>query len=636
MALGFLVACNFAAFSQEKSNAELNGDKFFFRYAYDKAIDAYSSDKQLTVSGNRNLAESYFNMGNNEQADSMYRIILNAPSQAIPEDFYNYAMVLKNQGNYVGSNGWMNTFYTAMPDDLRAKSYDKNNANLESYLLNKPNCKITKLAMNTSAQDFGTAYYNDKIVYASSNAKPKMIKRKYNWTGQPFLNLYCAEVKNGELENIEFFNKKINDKMHEGLASFSNDGSKMAYTKNNKKDYNDDDVVELQIYLSEFKNNKWSEAIPFPYNNEAYSMGHPCLSSDGMTMYFASDMPGGMGGVDLYKSSLVADGNWTVPVNLGNTINTEGDEMFPYFQESTKSLYFSSNGHFGLGGLDVFSSTSIGSSWGAVKNFGSPINSQADDFSLIFNQGANTGFFSTNRLNGLGDDDIYSFEQYSASNLNRVIVGIAKDMKGAGLKETFVSLFNPQDSLLAYVISASDGSFIFNVDKDLNFLLVGSKEKYSNGSARVSSFGEADTIYVTLLLKQDNSNVPVIDNGLTKIAKLNPIHFDFDKWNIRADAADELNKIVRVMNAYPLMEIELSAFADCRGSEEYNIILSENRAQATTQYIQNRISNPNRISGKGYGETNSVNECVCNEDGSSDCTDQEHENNRRTEFVITK
>jgi len=636
LAIGLFMGLAMPSFSQEKSNAEQNGDKYFFRYAYDKAIDAYSGSKQLTVSGKRNLAESYFNMGQDAQAEAMYVDILEVPSNAIPEDFYNYAMLLKKQGRYVGANGWMNKFAESAPNDLRAKSYVKNNSKFESYLNNDANCSILKMSMNTEAQDFGTAYYNDKIVYASSNAKPKMIKRKYNWTGQPFLNLYSASVENGQLVNREFFNKKMNEKMHEGLASFSSNGLKMAYTRNNVKDYNHDDVVELQIYVSDLTNDKWTEPLPFTYNNQEYSVGHPCLSADGTRMYFASDMPGGLGGVDLYWSDLDGNGNWKTPVNLGNSINTEGDEMFPFYEEEKRTLSFASNGHFGLGGLDVFSSILKANTWGPVENAGDPINSQFDDFSLIFNSKINRGYFSSNRFNGLGDDDIYSFERLPLKKMNKMIVGIVKDKKGSAIPETFVSLFDSQDSLLAYAISEKDGSFEFNVGTDRNFLLTGSKEKYSSGSARASSYGDQDTIFVSLTLLQDELVETPIDNGLTKIAKLNAIHFDFDKSNIRQDASEELDKIVRVLNSYPSMEIQLSAFADCRGTKEYNEVLAQSRALATTTYIQNRISKPNRVSGKGYGESRAVNDCICNDQGYSECAEKAHAENRRTEFTIVK
>jgi outer membrane protein OmpA-like peptidoglycan-associated protein len=631
----FFVAIS-SVFSQEKTSAEEKGDQLFFRYAYDKAIVSYEKAKSLTLSGERNLAECYFNMGQDANAELTYEKILNTISNALPEDFYNYAMVLKKQGRYVGANGWMNKFVESAPNDLRAKSYVKNNDQFESYLNGDAKCTITKLAMNTTSQDFGTSFYNEIIVYASSNVKPAMIKRKYNWTGQPFLNLYEAQVEGGELVKREFFNKKNNEKMHEGLASFSSNGMKMAYTRNNEKDYNHDDIVELQIYLSEFRNGKWTDAVPFAYNNEMYSVGHPCLSSDGMTMFFASDMPNGFGGVDLYKTQIDGNGNWTTPVNLGNTINTEGDEMFPFFEDAKQTLSFASNGHFGLGGLDVFSCVLNGNSWGEVFNVGAPINSQSDDFSFIFNSEKRKGYFSTNRFNGLGDDDIYSIERSVTEIRNKLIVGVVKDNKGNVIPETFVSLYDTQDSLLAYVIADNEGMFKFNVVTDRNYYLTGSKAKFSKGSARATSFGELDTIFVNLVLLQEETTVVPIDNGLTKIAKLNPIHFDFDKSEIRADAAEELDKIVKTMNAYPKMEIQLSAFADCRGTKEYNEILAQNRALATTSYIQNRISNPQRISGKGYGESRAVNDCICNDQGYSECSENEHAENRRTEFVIIK
>jgi outer membrane protein OmpA-like peptidoglycan-associated protein len=353
-------------------------------------------------------------------------------------------------------------------------------------------------------------------------------------------------------------------------------------------------------------------------------------------MFFASDMPGGFGGVDLYKSQADENGNWSVPVNLGNTINTEGDEMFPFFEDDKQTLSFASNGHFGLGGLDVFSSVFNGQVWGEVTNLGAPLNSQYDDFSFIFNSKTNKGYFSSNRLNSLGDDDIYSIERFNEIEKKKLIAGIANDKNGNPISEALVSLYDSKDSLLAYVISDIEGTFKFIVNKDKEFLITGTKEKFIKGSTQASSFGLQDTIFVSLVLLQDETNAVPIDNGLTKMAKLNAIHFDFDKSEIRKDAAEELDKIVKTMNDFPEMEIQLSAFADCRGTLEYNAALSNDRASATTNYIKNRIANPARVSGKGYGESRSTNGCVCDENGYSECSETSHQENRRTEFTITK
>lgn len=639
-----LLGFGLSAFAQEKSNKEVKGDKFFFTYSYDKAIDKYKHAKQLTVPGQRRLAESYFIMGQNAQAEETYLKLVNASNGVIAEDYFNYAMVLKNSGKYEESTIWLDKFQTMAPTDLRAISYSNNKAKFPDYLTNDSTCKIIKQSINTEAQDFGTSYYDDKIVYASSNAKPKMIKRRYNWNGQPFLNLYIADVENGQLKNPAFFNKDLNDKMHEGPASFSNGGTKMAFTRNNEKDKSKDKIVELQIFLSEFKDGKWSDAIPFVYNNTAYSVGHPFLTLDGKTMYFASDMPGGFGGTDLYKSILSENGEWLTPVNLGIMINTEGDEMFPFFEEEKQTLSFASNGHFGLGGLDIFNCALNGADWGLTVNPGAPINTQYDDYAQIFNNKSSKGYISSNRTDGSGNDDIYAFEIAPKVIVNKIIVGIAKDTQGKAIPGTFVSLLDEQDTLLAYVLADDLGAYQFSVVTDKNFELTGTKEYYLDGSIVTSSYGVEDTIVANLTLLQDEVEeevviVPedlVVDKDLAKLVKLKPIYFDFDKFNIRPDAAKELDKIVKIMNVYSTMKVELGSHTDCRGTTEYNMVLSENRAKSSVEYIQSRITNPERIYGKGYGENKLINDCKCEDDVVSNCSIQEHQDNRRTEFIIKK
>ncbi|MEY3238378.1 MAG: hypothetical protein RI883_2479, partial [Bacteroidota bacterium] len=519
-----------SAFAQEKSNKEVKGDKYFFTYSYDKAILSYKHSKQLTFPGQRRLAESYFIMGQNAQAEETYLKLVNASNGVIPEDYFNYAMVLKNSGKYAESTIWLDKFQSQAPTDLRAISYSNNKLQFPDYLTNDVDCKIIKQSINTDAQDFGTSYYNDKIVYASSNAKPKMIKRTYNWNGQPFLNLYIADVEDGQLKNPEFFNKDLNDKMHEGPASFSNGGTKMAFTRNNEKDKSKDKIVELQIFLSEFKEGKWSDAIPFVYNNTEYSVGHPFLTLDGKTMYFASDMPGGFGGTDLYKSNLSENGEWLTPVNMGILINTEGDEMFPFFEEDQQILSFASNGHFGMGGLDIFNCASNGADWGLINNPGSPINTQYDDYAQIFNSKTNKGYMSSNRTDGSGNDDIYAFEIAPKAIVNKIIIGIAKDTQGKAIPGTFVSLFDEQDTLLAYILADDLGAYQFSVVTDKNFELTGTKEYYLDGSIVTSSYGVEDTIVANLTLLQDEVEeevviVPedlVVDKDLAKLVKLKP------------------------------------------------------------------------------------------------------------------
>lgn len=634
----------FNGYSLEKSNRELKGDKHYFVYAFDKAIDMYRRTKDLTVEGQRRLAISYRNMGNNPKSEEVYAKLLAAPSGVIAEDHYNYAMVLKNSGKYDESHKWMEVFAKESPNDLRAISYLGYKNQFADYLKADPDYKVIEQSVNTDAQDFGTSYYKDKVVYASSNARPKMIKRKYNWNGQPYLNLYIAEVKDGQLKNPKFFNKDLNGKMHDGPATFSNNGTVMAMTMNNSKDKTEDKIVELQIYLATFKDDKWSDLVPFIYNNTAYSVGHPYLLEDGNTMYFVSDMPGGFGGTDIYKTTKSANNEWTKPVNLGDRINTEGDEMFPFFDEKQQMLSFSSDGHFGLGGLDIFNCLAYGTDWGFVEKPGAPISTQYDDYAMISNGDATKGYFSSNRTEGSGRDDIYAFESTKAPAIEKMISGIAKDSQGKPIPGTFITLLGEDDEIISTMTADDKGAYSFPVETDHNYEIIGNKDMYLEGNTVTNSFGTETNIIADVTLLQDkvveddeiNEEEIVVNNDLANVVKLNPIYFDYDKSNIRPDAAKELDKIVKVMNKYPNMEVELTSHTDCRGTYAYNDNLSHRRATSSIEYIKSKITNPDRISGKGLGETKLINGCACEDKVVSNCSPQEHQKNRRTEFIIKK
>ncbi len=402
--LGFCINLN----AQEKSRREVRGDKQYNVYLFDKAIKTYTRVKQLSVDGKRKLAESYHNVGNNLSAEIIYADLIQTNVGLNAEDYYNYAQVLKMNGKYPKADKSMETFCQMKPNDLRGKDFVSKRNSFPMLQNDNGTFKISYLNFNSKThQDFAASYYHDKIVFVSSRTKKAMIVRKDNWTGNSFLDMYVADIKQGQLENIMQFDRTLNRKRHEGPASFSNNFNQIAFTRNDYKGKIRKNEVNLQIYFSQFVNNKWSEPEAFYLNSKDYSLGHPCLSSDGRTMYFASDMPGGFGGVDLYVISKNDKGAWGVPVNLGSKINTEGDEVFPFYEEKNNILFFSSDGRYGLGGLDVFYSPVSNSQFGEVVNAGYPINSQFNDFAFVSNSKLSAGFFSSDRE---GTDGLYSVD----------------------------------------------------------------------------------------------------------------------------------------------------------------------------------------------------------------------------------
>ncbi len=408
----FIIFClNVTA--QEKSKKEIRGDKYTFSYSYDKAIKVYTQATDLTVDGQRNLAKCYQKIGKYVEAEAAYATLTSLPGGNMPEDFYNYAMVLKINGKYEASAQWMDKFQQLKPEDLRAKDYVTNGPTLANLLKDNGKYKINNQNINTNAKDFGPSYYQNKIAFASTRSS-KLFPKKYKWTGKPFSNLYISEVEDGQLKAPKSFDSKINGKLHDGPASFSNDGNFIAFTRNNYDDKTKDNVVELQIWFSNYIDGKWSKPEPFVLNNKDYSVGQPSLTPDGKTMYFTSDMKGGYGGADIYRVTKSGNGTWGNLENLGNTINTEGDEMFPFIEAKNGVFTFSSNGRFGLGGLDIFICEMNGNQIGRVYNAGYPLNTQYDDFAAIVDNTMSKGYFTSNRTGGSGDDDIYAFDLLKA------------------------------------------------------------------------------------------------------------------------------------------------------------------------------------------------------------------------------
>lgn len=635
--------------AQEKSRKEKEGDKYAFRYAFDKAINSYNHAKKLTPDGQRKLAESHQNLNQSVEAEIVYSKLITAGEGVVPMDHYNYAMILKTNGKYDEAGVQMDKFVTLMPNDLRAKSYFDNKGKLGDLLKDNGNYKIENLKVNTDAQDFGTSYYNNKIVFTSTRATPQIIKRKYNWNGKPFLDMYVSELDGIQLKEPVLFDKNLDSKFHDGPASFSNNGTYMAFTKNHSHDKSKDKVVELQIWFSSFVDKSWTEPVSFSHNNTAYQVGQPCLTQDGKTMYFVCDMPGGFGGADIYRVTKGDKGEWGTPENLGNKINTEGDEVFPFVEEKNGILFFSSNGHFGLGNLDVFMSAMNGKFFGRVLNAGTPLNTKYDDFSVMTDTMAKMGYFSSNRAGGSGDDDIYSVEILNGLDIDKKIKGIAKDKDENPVANTFMTLLDDKSNIIDTLTTKDDAAYTFLAESGKDFKLVGKKDKYNDGTNVANTSGKEYIVKsdVILLAKEEvkpPTKAEVVaqkiqegtDLGKIEELELNTIYFDYHKYNIRPDAEIELNKIVVIMNDYPNMVVKLNSHTDCRSTKNYNQKLSERRAIASANYIKKRISKPERISGKGYGETKLVADCACEGKVVSTCSEEDHQKNRRTEFIIVK
>lgn len=610
------------------------GDEYFDKMWYAEAARLY--DIVLEKSGVKHTLEllskagdSHYYSGNLEKSYVWYNELYQLYPNDITEDhFYKYAHSLKGTGKYRRAAKLTKLFRQKRDEPLNE---------LESTVTNTwkgpASVEIKNLAINSKYSDFAPMFHKDsEVVFASARDTSFLTTRRYKWNNQPFLDLYVAKTnsKGNDLFGAQKLSKMVNTKYHEASVAFSPDQETMYFTRNNygkKLKRGKNGINHLKIYTSKFVDGEWTEAKEVPFNSENYSTGHPSVSPDGKKIYFVSDRPGGYGQTDVYVADILETGMFSEPKNLGRTINTGGKEMFPYATEG--SLYFSSDRAMGFGGLDIYKSDFAQDNFSPAYNLGQPINSSRDDFSYIIDAGGEKGYFASNRKGGKGDDDIYSFT-YS---LNRnVIAGMVKDYQTqepiAGAR---IVLFNQEQNQMAEVVTDADGSYQFrNLDPTSEYTIKASKDGYFE-DVRNAITKNNETIGVAQSLKKLKE---LIDEEKQQVV-LEPeaIHFNFDQYNIRPQAAKELDKLVAILNEYTDMVIKIEAHTDAIGPRVYNKYLSDKRAKSTRDYIISQGIDPSRIeSAIGYGEERLLNDCS---DGIR-CNRERHRQNRRSEFIIVR
>ena len=609
-------------------------EKQFNSFSFVKAINTY--EKLIDTSFNkhyamRKLGDAYIMLRQPEKALEIYKEVVK--QENVPSEYYlYYAQALRANGDYQTSKKWMKKYKEAGNEqDSRVKEFFKND-DLASAIFNASEKNtIQKLGINTKFNEFGAVELNDNIVFSSSREEGVSVKRLYSWDKQPMLDLYQTSKESGSVESTTPVSGSVNSIHHEGPATFNSDGTKMYFSRNNyhesKKINDQSGIMHVGIYSAELVAGTWSNIKPINLNNPNYIVYHPALSSDGKKLYFASDMAGGKGGTDIYVSDILEDGTLDTPVNLGEVINTEGNEAFPFIYDEEGTLYFSSDGHVGMGLMDVFASVKDENNEIVnVINLGDPINSKKDDIGYYLSEDGFKGFISSNRKGGKGGDDIYAFTRIPPLTLRGTIYDAVNNEPVVGAK---VGLARENGEELAYFMTKEDGAYEHIIPRDEKFVLKGSKEKYQDVAKNFSSFGlEKEK---ELIVDLNIAMKPIED--VVILADLEIIYFDLDKYNIRPDAAVELDKVVTLMNKYPGMVIRLESHTDSRAVDKYNIVLSENRAKSTYDYIISKGINPERITKyEGFGESQLVNKCK----NGVRCSEDEHQLNRRTEFVIIK
>ncbi|MCK8480281.1 OmpA family protein [Psychroserpens algicola] len=615
---------SFSLIAQNKDTKK--ADKHFNRYEFVEAAEDYA---KLVENGKGSpyvysqLAESYYNVFNTQEAERWYAKALEAnPS---PEMIFKYSQMLKANGKYEESNVQMAKFAQMRPSDDRAIAFNKNPDYLPKILEKGKKFNIQNLGFNTEYSDFGGTLQDGKLYITSAR---NTSRKTYGWNEEPFLDIYeLTKNDDGTYQAAALAGNKVNTKYHEGVVSFSPDGKTMYFSRESyfEKEYERDSITNYRIsQLHLFKARKtadgWSNVEGFPINSENYSVKNPSVSADGKTLYFASNMPGGYGLFDIYKASINDDGTLGEPENLGQKVNTQGQEMFPFIS-SNNTLYFSSTGHLGLGNLDVFYSKVVDGKMGPVRNVGVPVNSNADDFAFHLDEETEEGFVSSNREGGLGGDDVYAIKKLQPL-CDVLISGIVTDSKtGNPINAANVTLYDDQGNMILSKVTNSDGTVEFIVECGKQSELEVVMDGYESQKLTVSA-SEEEEEEVSIMLDP----IEVIVGP--EVVNLNPIYFDYDKSNITAQAAFELDKLVQIMNKYPEMVINATSHTDSRGSASYNERLSDRRAKTTVQYVISKGIDKSRISGMGKGENEPKVDC------GSNCTDEEHQMNRRSEFII--
>lgn len=688
-------------------------EEFDFRGAQRVYLDILSDEKYAKDTlALRKVALCEMNIGDYASAEK-HLLTLTQQSTARATDFHNLADVYKIEKKYPEALDTYKRIVLLDPNDQIARLYADKPDFATTILRDSSIYDVTNAAgINSKQSDFAPGFFTQrKIIFSSARGEGAGAERIYNWTQQPYLNVFSADIlADSSLGNAQVLGDDINTRYHEGSMTYDAAASTMYFTKNNLvrgsvKQANGGRLF-LGIYSTKATaDGSFGEMTRFEFNNKEWSTGHPTVSPSGKRLFFVSDKPGGQGGTDIYFCD--KDGEkWSSPKNAGPSINTAYNEAFP-FALNDSTLYFASEGHIGLGGYDVFY-INANDSTAEANNMGYPVNTHYDDFALIAFPSEERGYFSSNRPGGSGDDDIYvyslhppdsvkvqgvvldektkmplhdvlvSFKNADGSIIqtrtdkngryavnvpyNKVInieaekkdyepgavkVNTTKrgleytapemflkkidfvasgrvvyDADGAPAEGATVKLMDENENELETFTTKADGQYKFNLKPDLKYKLEVSKTEYVLLTKELNTSPSAQKNIVNdfRLFKLEKGTVVRLDN----------IYYDYGKFSIRPDAALELNKLVQILKDNPTMKIELSSHTDARGSDSYNLKLSDNRAKSAVEYLISQGIAKDRLVAKGYGETKLLNQCGNN----AKCSEEEHQFNRRTEFTI--
>ncbi|MFC6996364.1 OmpA family protein [Rufibacter roseus] len=631
-------------------------DKHYNDFDYALALEEYKkllTQNEPSLHIIENIAHCYRHMNLPEEAEFWYRQTISFPNSS-SENLLYFANACRQNGKYAEAKQIYKLFAQREPGKQTEVEKLIASCDWAMQTLARPEPVEVYLdsALNTEFADFSPVFFRNGLVFSSDRLRAQSTadQRVYGWTGTAYIQLYFAERKGNTWGNIKALEKSINTQYHNATATFSPNQNEIFFTRTKqvhnkvlpealaagdswqRYSKNDKFINRLEIYSATYKNDKWQDVKPFTFNKgDSYSVGHPALSPDGQVLYFASDMPGGFGQTDIYFSERQKDGTWSTPKNAGPAINTPGKEVFPVVH-ANGALYFSSDGHLGMGGLDIFSAEGSLSNWSNLKNLQHPFNSPRDDFGLIYESDGRSGYLSSNREEGGGSDNIYRFKPLEIPcKLAGVTYMRTRSRNGQYQVEPVedvqleVTVVGEEGAAPFKLMSDENGHFLFEVQTNRSYMIKGSKKGFLNRTYQVTPDCRkvTDTVQVEMVMERDTPNRPIV---------IENIYYDLDKYDLRPEAIVELDKVVAMLRDNPTVKIELSSHTDSRESHRYNQILSDMRASVAVKYIISQGIDPKRVVDKGYGETKLLNHC---KDGVS-CSEEEHQLNRRTEFKILK
>ncbi|MFD2791561.1 OmpA family protein, partial [Arenibacter antarcticus] len=587
-------------------------------YSFSPAIDIYKRvvDKgYISADLLMKLGNSYYFNADYTEASETYQQLLEEYPEAMGADyFFRYAQTLRSLGEYDKSKEIMSKFSEIKSTDIRATLYKTERDYLEEIAKNSGRYQIGEFKFNSKYSDFAPSYYKKGLLFASDRDTGNLARNRHTWNSKDFLDLYKVNVDSISENKVLKFDKGINTRLHESTSAFTKDGSTLYFTRNNsfegKTVKDKGGVVRLKLFKATQIDGVWTQVEELPFNSDSYSVAHPTLSPDEKVLYFTSDMPGTYGESDIFKAAINDDGTYGTPVNLGNIINTEARESFP-FLSADNILYFSSDGHPGLGGLDVFATKISKNQFiGNVLNVGEPINSSLDDFTFIIDEGTKSGYFASNRKGGMGSDDIYSFVETKPLEFNclKPVSGTVRDkISNEVLTGATVKVINENNEELTSVITDSKGTYKLMVDCSKGNFVRASINGYVP-SEEYLNISDSKPMIIDFYLERDLVTAGFGDD-LAKLLQLSTIYFDFDRYNIRPDAEIEIHKVIAAMEKYSSLKLKVTSHTDSQGKDSYNLWLSQKRAEATTAYMVSNGISRDRLEEEGYGETRLVNRC---------------------------